>query len=176
MRGRAYEAGGQLPYYPVVEALRTRLETILDPRQVLSEIWLAELCRLFPELAERVPYLPPAPALPEVEARSRLFESVARLGQGLVARAPLVLFVDDLQWADAASFELLSYVVHRWAATGTPLLLQHCGTMSRPATRHYACSLYARRSHTMSKPEPCWMFPRCNSRACISTLAAHMSL
>jgi DNA-binding SARP family transcriptional activator len=123
MRGRAYEAGGRLPYYPIVDALRARLETVRDLHEVLSTIWITELCRLLPELGEHLPETPPSSPFPEAEARTRLFEAVARLGKALTARVPVVFFVDDLQWADAASLDLLAYVVQRWSAAGTPLLL-----------------------------------------------------
>ncbi|HEY3231333.1 MAG TPA: hypothetical protein VGJ87_19045, partial [Roseiflexaceae bacterium] len=64
--------------------------------------------------------------LSEAEARARLFEAVVRFGQALAERALahiVVLFLDDLQWADAASLDLLAYVIRRWAAVNTPMLL-----------------------------------------------------
>jgi hypothetical protein len=55
--------------------------------------------------------------------RGRLFEAVARLVQALVERAPLVLFLDDVQWADAATRDLLRYVVRRWAESSARALV-----------------------------------------------------
>jgi predicted ATPase len=56
-------------------------------------------------------------------ARNRLFEAVARLGQALAARTMLVLFIDDVQWADAASLDVLHYLARRFAESETPTLL-----------------------------------------------------
>lgn len=123
LRGKAYEASGRLPYQPVVAALRARLQEVADPRSILNITWLAELCRLLPELADAIPQLPSPLQVPESEAPTRLFEAVVRLTQSLARERPLVVFVDDLQWADLASLSLLAYVARRWAAAGTPALL-----------------------------------------------------
>ena len=37
-----------------------------------------------------------------------------RLTLALAQRVPLVLFVDDLQWADSATLDLLQYAIRRW--------------------------------------------------------------
>ena len=61
--------------------------------------------------------------LDEATARIRLFESVARLLQALAEHEPLVLFIDDVHWADVASLDLLHYAGRRWQESKTPLLL-----------------------------------------------------
>ena len=113
LQGRAFETGGHLPYQPVIEALRPRIERENAPDDLLSDIWLAELTRLLPELCDRYPDLP-APQGDKSVARNRLFEAVARLGQALAARTPLVLFIDDVQWADAASLDVFHYLARRF--------------------------------------------------------------
>ncbi len=122
LRGQAFEAGGQLPYRPVIEALRPRIERENAPDDLLSDTWLAELVRLLPELGDRYPDLPD-PSGDKSVARNRLFEAVAHLGQALAARAPLVVFIDDVQWADAASLDVLHYLARRFAESQTPALL-----------------------------------------------------
>ena len=79
LQGRAFEAGGRLPYQPLVEALRSRIEQENAPDDLLSDPWLAELSRLLPELRDRYPDLA-APGGDETAARIRLFEAVVRLG------------------------------------------------------------------------------------------------
>lgn len=122
LQGQAFEAGGQLPYRPVIEALRPRIERENAPDDLLSDLWLAELTRLLPELCDRYPDLP-APAGDKSVARIRLFEAVAHLGRVLAARTPLVLFIDDVQWADAASLDVLHYIARRLAESKSPVLL-----------------------------------------------------
>lgn len=121
-QGRAYEMGGLLPYQPVVEVLRQCLARVTNLNQVLSEPWLAELSRLLPELSDRIPGLPVPLKLNEAEARTRLFEAVARFVHAMADRAPVVILLDDLQWADAATLDVLHYLAGRWGDEGLPIL------------------------------------------------------
>src|SRR5439155_9169950 len=89
LSGHALELGGRLPYQPLVEALRERLEAENAPEVLLSDLWLAELSRLLPDLAVRYPDLP-APSDAELAALGQLFEAVVRLFEVLARRAPLV--------------------------------------------------------------------------------------
>ncbi len=125
LAGRAFETGSGLPYQPLVEAFRNRIEQENAPDDLLNDIWLSELSRLLPELRERYPDLP-ASSGDETTASIRLFEAIVRLGQALAERAPLVLFIDDIQWADAASFDVLHYAMRRWAESGTHVFLLLC--------------------------------------------------
>jgi predicted ATPase/DNA-binding SARP family transcriptional activator len=133
LSGRAFESGGRLPYQPVVEAIRPVLLRTLEELDKVSEkgaaasslspLWLAELSRLLPELVDQVPNLPAPLTANESEMRLRLFEAIARLGQLLASSGPILFFVDDLQWADTASLEVLQYAARRWAAMQLPVLM-----------------------------------------------------
>jgi hypothetical protein len=120
--GRALQTGRQLPYQPLIDVLRLRLEQEQAPDDLLSDVWLTELSRLLPELRERSPDLP-VPSTDEALGHTRLFEAIARLVQRWATRRPLVLWLDDLQWADTATLDLLLYLVRSFADEGAPVLL-----------------------------------------------------
>jgi DNA-binding SARP family transcriptional activator len=122
LAGQAFEMGGRLPYQPLVEALRPRLEAENAPEDLLDDLWLAELSRLLPELRVRYPDLP-IPTEDELIARGRLFEAVARLLDALARNGPLVLLLDDLQWVDEASLDLLRYISRYWIKHDSRVLL-----------------------------------------------------
>src|SRR6266699_730313 len=107
---------------PLVEAFRPRLEAENAPEDLLEDLWLAELSRLLPELRVRYPDLP-APTEDELTAKLRLFEAVARLIDALDQHAPLVLLLDDLQWVDEASLDLLRYLGRHWIKHSSRVLL-----------------------------------------------------
>ena len=66
---------------------------------------------LIPELELIIGQQPPVPELPPQDAQRR-FQLVFRRFLGVFARPehPLALFLDDLQWLDAATLDLLEHL------------------------------------------------------------------
>jgi DNA-binding SARP family transcriptional activator len=122
LMGKALHTGRQLPYQPFISALRHQLEQEQAPDERLSDVWLAELSRLLPELRDRSPELP-VPSLDEELGHHHLFEAMARLLRMWAARRPLVLFLDDLHWADPATLDLLLSLAGSLAEQPVPILL-----------------------------------------------------
>ncbi len=123
LHGQAFESGGHLPYQPLVEALRTSLkkhENVLN--ELLSDVLLAELSHILPELRVRYPHVPPF-TQDEVVARIRLFEAIMHLSRVLAKGKPLVLFIDDVHWTDAISLDVLQYLGRRWQEEQVAVLL-----------------------------------------------------
>jgi predicted ATPase/DNA-binding SARP family transcriptional activator len=100
-----------LAHQPFVEALRhyvANCPPVLLAEQV--QIISGELRRIVPEIAELVPELA-EPLSGDLEgARYRLFEAVSALLSEAARSRPLVLVIDDLHCADAATLLLLKYV------------------------------------------------------------------
>ena len=108
LRGGCVEASGAgLPYAPFVTALNAHTATVPvdELRDLLGEGVLQELARLVPSLGVA------APSDPEL-GRSRLFAAVLDLLTLTAAGdRPVLLVVEDLHWADAATRDLLAYLV-----------------------------------------------------------------
>src|SRR5256885_4199889 len=120
--GRALQTGGQLPYQALIDVLRLLLGQGGVPNELCSPVWLAELSRLLPELRERSPDLPVS-STDEALGHTRLFEATARLLHLWAGRRPLVLLLDDMQWADIATLDLVLYLARSLSDQGAPVLL-----------------------------------------------------
>jgi predicted ATPase/DNA-binding SARP family transcriptional activator len=119
--GRCDE-GALLPYQPFMEALR-HFVVHCGPPQLpgQSEPELAELARLVPELRSGAgDAAAPPPGEPETQ-RYRLFEAMTGFFAGVAGTAPLLLVLDDVQWADKPTLLLLRHLLRR--AVDVPLLV-----------------------------------------------------
>jgi predicted ATPase/signal transduction histidine kinase len=108
-----------IPYATLAQAFQTLVRQILVKSEAEVEHWRRALLEalgpngqlivnLIPEVEFVIGKQPPVADLPAQEARNR-FQSVFRrfLGAFATAEHPLALFLDDLQWLDTATLELL---------------------------------------------------------------------
>jgi predicted ATPase len=112
-----------IPYATLAQAFQTLIRQILVKSEAEVERWRGSLqealgsngqliVNLIPQLEFIIGKQPPVAELPPRDAQNR-FQLVFRRFLGAFARPehPLALFLDDLQWMDAASLELLEYLV-----------------------------------------------------------------
>ena len=112
LRGGCYEYEATTPYLPFVEAIRdwTRRESPEQLRTALGST-AAEIAKLAPEIESKLGTLAPNSPLAPSEERMRLFDNVARFLQGLAAERGLLVFIDDVHWADQGTLSLLHYLL-----------------------------------------------------------------
>jgi predicted ATPase len=110
--GGCYEYEAATPYLPFVEALRGWVHSQETEvlRQNLGAL-AGELAKLAPEIETRLGALPVNPQLSANEERLRLYDHVARLVQSLSIENGLILFIDDIHWADQGTLNLLHYIL-----------------------------------------------------------------
>jgi predicted ATPase len=137
IRTQCYEGEDTLAFAPVVAALRTIIQQAEPPHlEHVPDHWLSEAARLLPELALLRPGLPSASPLDSLGGQSRFFEGLRQIL--LVASRsdlqPGMLIVDDLQWADSATLDLLAYLSRR--ASSDALCMVLAWRDGEVATRH----------------------------------------
>src|SRR4051794_38063442 len=107
LSGDAGELGeGELPYPPLVSALRPLARDGDPPPDALDPRARAELARLLPGLAGAAP----ADGGSDAPAQGRLFEAVLALLDGMGAEAPVVLALEDLHWADPSTRAFVAFL------------------------------------------------------------------
>lgn len=102
---------GVPPYILWKEVIKDYLETC-TPEQLYRVIgyYPAEIAKLVPEFGQKTRTIPQSlPISPETE-QNRLFEAVSQLITNISMETPLLVVLDDLQWADPSSVLLLLYL------------------------------------------------------------------
>lgn len=138
LQGNAFESGSRLPFQPLVEAIRLRLKHQNSIQDLLDDERLSPLSLLLPELGQHNPRLSPAPKTESSPVQ--FYEPLVQYTLALAESAPLVFFVDDLQWADSATLDLLQYAIRRWCESAARVLL--------------LVGLRSEALHPMTQPQP----------------------
>jgi PAS domain S-box-containing protein len=120
--GKFDQYGGDIPFATLVQALQSLIRQILCKSKTELGRWRDALekslspnaeviINLIPEVEIIIGKQPSVPALPPQEGQNR-FQMVLRRFIGVFATPehPLALFLDDLQWVDGATLELLKHL------------------------------------------------------------------
>jgi len=117
LRGKCDQYRRHRPYAALADAFRALMQQLaVEGRDAYWRTLLVEALGehaaavgdLVPELELLIGSPPPLPVLPAADTETRLHLTFGRFVQALARRThPLLLFLDDLQWADAATLRLL---------------------------------------------------------------------
>lgn len=110
------------PYHAFLDALRQFIDEMPEGQLArLRSIDPAVLARLLPELHEATGPPSPAPMVDEQAGRTRALVAVTRAIGAIASQGPLLLALDDMHWADAATLQLLAHLL--CTARQAPLLV-----------------------------------------------------
>jgi predicted ATPase/predicted Ser/Thr protein kinase len=120
--GICYSEGG-VPYSPFPEMIKesfTREKGDLN----LPDFVLTDLIRICPELGPIFPHLPHLQIDTQTE-QQRIFESITSWAEALTAESPVVIFIDDVHWADSTTLHLIRYLARRMEKNRLLILLTY---------------------------------------------------
>ena len=120
--GHTYEVEGALPYVSLVEILEAAMESA-DPvifRQVLGED-AGEVARIVPGIRRAYDDVPAPVRLPAEQERRYLFNAIREVLARAAAITPMVMLLDDLQWADEPTLLLIQHLAQ--AVDSLPILI-----------------------------------------------------
>jgi len=142
--GKFDQYKGDVPYATLAQALQRLVRMTLARSEEELARWRSGLAlalgqngqlfiNLVPELELVIGKQPPVPELPPPEAQNRYKRQVCRLlGVFATRERPLVLVLDDLQWADPATLDLLEYLFADAAAADLLVLGAYRDTAVAP--------------------------------------------
>lgn len=110
---KCYQSEQTMPYQVLIDLIGQLLAGW--PAQTFRDVppsALAELAQLTPELTTIFPKLPPLPAGLAEAHQARLFRALYQFLIAPAAAAPLILVIDDIQWADHVTLQFLNHLIH----------------------------------------------------------------
>ena len=110
--GRCYEAEGTPPYVAIAEVFEEAMAKAPNPAAFRAALGddAGEIARLVPRLRRVFRDIPPALDLPPEQERHYLFNSIRDTMMRTAERIPLLVVLEDLQWADEATLLLLEHL------------------------------------------------------------------
>ncbi|MFO8174248.1 MAG: AAA family ATPase [Longimicrobiales bacterium] len=101
-----------IPLNPLIEAFRE--ERIGHVLQGLEEPWKTVLYGVMPHHHQGNGPIPHAPEIQPESVSRRLFEAIDRLLLRVAEDEPIILVIEDIQWADQTTLAALEFLFRRW--------------------------------------------------------------
>ncbi|MBV9819911.1 MAG: AAA family ATPase [Solirubrobacterales bacterium] len=121
LRGEGVEqADGELAYAPLLSALRPIVRARHPALEELRSASRSQLASILPGLEDA-----PARDLAQPDGQLRLFEALLELIDQLGQTAPLVLALEDMQWADRSTRTFVAFLSHSLRDERAMLLLTY---------------------------------------------------
>lgn len=118
LTGSGHLLEDDLAYAPLLDAVGSFLHEVEPKERARIVSGLPDLGRLFADLDVGSPTTLGDPAL----ERMRLFDAVARMLARIAERTPVILFLDDLHWADRTTLALTHYLARGLAGQRAVML------------------------------------------------------
>jgi tetratricopeptide (TPR) repeat protein len=120
-----------LPFTPFAEILRGICQSVAAEvlRELLAEIeGSIELTHLMPELSRLIRPASACASTTTEGHRFRMFEAFTGLVRAMARRGPVLLVIEDIQWADEGSMLLLRYLVRSARDAALCIIVTCCET------------------------------------------------
>lgn len=123
LRGKCDQFGRNQPYAALVRAFDPLLQQLASEGEARRHYWQGQLvdalgsqaaavAAILPNLGLLIDRMPPLPAVPAAEYEQRFHIAFLQFVKALAASThPLLLFVDDLQWADGSTLRVLEHLI-----------------------------------------------------------------
>jgi serine/threonine protein kinase len=123
IRGKFEQLQGDIPYSAIAKAFQDLIYTVLSEPEVILQNWKTKLLKaldgngqiiidIIPEVAKIIGQQHPVETLSKTENQNRFHRVFKRfMNVFLTKEHPLVIFIDDLQWADLPSLNLIEQLI-----------------------------------------------------------------
>ena len=110
--GCCYDRDEFVPFVPFVEILQAAFHRSPSPEVFRDALGpnLSEIARLMPQLRRTFADAPPPSEVSSDQLRLSLFSAVTDVLMRAAAEGPMLLLLDDLQWADEGTLSLLTHL------------------------------------------------------------------
>ncbi len=110
-------SNAEVPYFPFIEAFSGYYSTLSgeNEKELKLNPWLKGITN--PDLSLQLQHLSPQ------AIKDQAFLAIAKIIRRIAAQRPIILLIEDIQWADSASLALIHYIARAFNESEKVLLL-----------------------------------------------------